>query len=125
MHPHTPYRRRLDNLSHHHPDLCYAHNDRTGRGGKPQGVGVSQPKATFPESKHALSTTPPMPPKVLFLDPRQWAAKRQDAIEKANKYVRMGVGRVVVVSTTHSYYAGLSVTLAPKTLAGFGVKVPL
>jgi hypothetical protein len=104
MHPHTSYRRCLDNLSHHHPDLCYAHNDRTGRGGRPQGVASLPAKETFPE-RASTPVDRPMPPKVLFLDPRQWAAKRQDAIEKANKYVRMGVGRVVVVSTSHSYYA--------------------
>ncbi len=81
--------------------------------------GLSPPKQLFvlcwnPESKHANAR--PMPPKVLFLDPRQWAAKRQDAIEKANKYVWGLVRWVVVVWTSHSYYAGLSVTLAQNTL---------
>jgi len=55
-----------------------------------------------------------MPPKVLFLDPRQWAAKRQDAIEKANKYVGVVVGWIVVIWISQSYYAVLSVTLAQK-----------
>lgn len=47
-----------------------------------------------------------MPPKVLFLDPRQWAAKRQEAIEKANK---LRANRAVGGILDESY------TFAPKT----------